>query len=82
MTDAKTYEMAKIKSETAYKAAMDRIEELLPMVQEDTPPYDIEELLPMVQEDTPPYDRNLIELDLLSGLVEEYEEEYYQIKTQ
>ena len=32
--------MAKIKSETAYKAAMDRIEELLPMVQEDTPPYD------------------------------------------
>ena len=49
--------MAKIKSETAYKAAMDRIEELLPMVQEDTPPYD----------------RNLIELDLLSGLVEEYE---------
>ena len=76
MTDAKTYEMAKIKSETAYKAAMDRIEELLPMVQEDTPPYD------MVQEDTPPYDRNLIELDLLSGLVEEYEEEHYQIQTQ
>ena len=66
LTDAKTYEMAKIKSETAYKAAMDRIEELLPMVQEDTPPYD----------------RNLIELDLLSGLVEEYEEEHYQIQTQ
>ena len=40
--------MTHIKSETAYKAAMDRIEELLPMVQEDTPPYD----------------RNLIELDL------------------
>ena len=35
----------------------------------------------MVQEDTPPYDRNLIELDLLSGLVEEYEEEHYPIKT-
>ena len=66
MTDAKTYEMAKIKSETAYKAAMDRIEELLPMVQEDTPPYD----------------RNLIELDLLSDLVEEYEEDHYQIQTQ
>ena len=32
--------MAKIKSETAYKAAMDRIEELLPMVQEDTPPVE------------------------------------------
>ena len=40
----------------------------------------IEELLPMVQEDTPPYDRNLIELDLLSGLVEEYEEDHYPIK--
>ena len=57
--------MTHIKSETAYKAAMDRIEELLPLVQEDTPPYD----------------RNLIELDLLSGLVEEYEEEHYPIKT-
>ena len=56
--------MTHIKSETAYKAAMDRIEELLPLVQEDTPPYD----------------RNLIELDLLSGLVEEYEEEHYPIK--
>ena len=62
--------MVKIKSETAYKAAMDRIEELLPMVQEDTPPYDRNL-----------YDRNLIELDLLSGLVEEYEEEHYPIKT-
>ena len=41
----------------------------------------IEELLPLVQEDTPPYDRNLIELDLLSSLVEEYEEEHYPIKT-
>ena len=42
--------MVKIKSETAYKAAMDRIEELLPMVQEDTPPYDrnlIEEHYPI-----------------------------------
>lgn len=57
--------MTHIKSETAYNAAMDRIEELL---------------LP-VQEDTPPYDRNLIELDLLSSLVEEYEEEHYSIKT-
>ena len=56
--------MTHIKSETAYKAAMDRIEELLPMIQEDTPPYD----------------RNLIELDLLSGLVEEYEEDHYPIK--
>ncbi len=46
--------MTHIKSETAYNAAMDRIEELLPPVQGNTPPYD----------------RNLIELDLLSGLVE------------
>ena len=57
--------MTHIKSETAYNAAMDRIEELLPPVQGNTPPYD----------------RNLIELDLLSGLVEEYEEEHYPIKT-
>ena len=57
--------MTHIKSETAHNAAMDRIEELLPPVQEDTQPYD----------------RNLIELDLLSCLVEEYEEEHYPIKT-
>ena len=57
--------MAKIQNETAYKAAMERIEELLPMVDDNTPLTD----------------RNLIELDLLSGLVEEYEDEHYPIKT-
>jgi len=56
--------MTKIQNETAYKAAMERIEELLPLTDENTPAYD----------------RNLIELDLLSGLVEEYEEKYYPIK--
>lgn len=57
--------MTKIQDETAYKAAMERIEELLPLTDENTPAYD----------------RNLIELDLLSGLVEEYEEKYYPIKS-
>ena len=53
--------MAKIQNETAYKAAMERIEELLPLVDDDTPLSD----------------KNLIELDLLSALVEEYKDEYY-----
>lgn len=57
--------MAKIQNETAYKAAMARIEELLPLVNEDTPLND----------------RNLIELDLLSELVSDYEDEHYQINT-
>lgn len=57
--------MAKIQNETAYKAAMERIEELLPLVNDDTPLTD----------------KNLIELDLLSGLVEEYEDEHYPIPT-
>lgn len=57
--------MAKIQNETAYKAAMERIEELLPLVDDDTPLTD----------------KNLIELDLLSGLVEEYEDEHFPIKT-
>lgn len=57
--------MAKIQNETAYKAAMERIEELLPLVDDVTPLTD----------------RNLIELDLLSELVEEYEDEHYPIKT-
>ena len=57
--------MAKIQNEIAYMAAMERIEELLPLVDDDTPLTD----------------RNLIELDLLSGLVEEYEKEHYPIKS-
>jgi len=57
--------MAKIQNETAYKAAMERIEELMPLVDENTPRDD----------------KNLVELDLLSALVEDYEEEHYPIKS-
>ena len=57
--------MIKIQNETAYKATMARIEELLPLVDDNTPLND----------------KNLIELDLLSGLVEEYEDIYYPIQT-
>ena len=55
--------MTKIQNETAYKATMERIEELLPLVDDNTPLSD----------------KNLIELDLLSGLVEE--DEHYPIKS-
>ena len=57
--------MAKIQNETAYKAAMERIEELLPLVDDNTPLND----------------KNLIELDLLSEHVDDYEEEHYPIKS-
>ena len=39
----------------------------------------IEELLQVVGNDTSTTDRNFIELDLLSGLVADYEKEYYLI---
>ena len=55
--------MARITNETAYKALMERIEELLPQVDERTPPND----------------KNLVELVLLSELAAEYEEEHYPI---
>ncbi len=57
--------MKKIENEIAYKATMARIEELLPLVDDNTPKDD----------------KNLIELDLLSGLIEEYEVEHYPIQT-
>ncbi|MDD2416935.1 MAG: hypothetical protein PHQ68_09455 [Parabacteroides sp.] len=57
--------MAKITSEIAYKATMERIEELLPLVDDNTPLDN----------------RNLIELELLSNLVVDYEDEHYPIKT-
>ena len=57
--------MAKIQNETAYKAAMERIEELLPLVDDNTPLND----------------KNPIELDLLSELVADYEDEHYPIKS-
>ena len=56
--------MTKIQNETAYKATMERIEELLPLVDDNTPLTD----------------KSLIELDLLSGLVAEYEDVHYPIK--
>ena len=56
--------MAEIKNKVEYDAAMERIEELLPMVDDSTPRDN----------------KYLIELDLLSQMVADYEEEYYPIK--
>ena len=55
--------MAQIKSEVAYRAALKRIDELLSLVDEDTPTTD----------------KNYQELDMLSDMVEEYEEIHYPI---
>ncbi|MBO4802583.1 MAG: helix-turn-helix domain-containing protein [Bacteroidaceae bacterium] len=55
--------MAQIKNEAAYRAAMHRIDELLPLVNDHTP------------EDDP----NYLELDMISDLVEEYEDIHYPI---
>ena len=55
--------MARIKSEEEYRKLMQRIEELLEVVDDDTPTDDI----------------NYIELDALSDLVEKYEDIHYPI---
>lgn len=55
--------MAQIKNEAAYNAALKRIDELLPLVNDSTPV------------DDPHY----LELDMISDMVEEYEEKYYPI---
>lgn len=55
--------MAQIKDEAAYRVALKRIDELLPLVHEDTPVTD----------------KNYIELDMISDLVEEYEAIHYPI---
>ncbi len=55
--------MTKIKTTIEHKAAMERIEELLLLVDNSTPSTD----------------KNLIELSLLSNLVADYEEEKYPI---
>ena len=55
--------MTKITTEKQYQAACERINELLKLVSNETP------------ED----DKNMIELDLLSDLVADYEEEHYPI---
>jgi len=57
--------MAQIKSEVAYKAALKRIDELLPLVNDLTP------------QDDP----NYLELDMISDMVEEYENIHYQIES-
>jgi HTH-type transcriptional regulator/antitoxin HigA len=41
----------------------------------------IDELLPLVHDDTPITDKNYIELDMISDLVEEYEAIHYPIKS-
>ena len=57
--------MAQLKNEAAYKVALQRIDELLPLVNDSTPVDD----------------KNYIELDMISDLVEEYETEHYPIVT-
>jgi HTH-type transcriptional regulator/antitoxin HigA len=55
--------MIAIKNEIEYNAIMQRIEELMALIDDATPLKD----------------KNLIELDLLSGLVEDYEDIHYPI---
>ncbi len=55
--------MAKIKNEQQYEKALERIEELLQVVGNDTPETD----------------KNFVELDLLSELVADYEELHYPV---
>ena len=55
--------MTQIKTEKQYKAACDRINELLKVVGNDTPADD----------------KNMLELDLISDLVADYEEEHYPV---
>lgn len=56
--------MTEIKTEKQYKAACERVEELLKVVGNDTPVDD----------------KNFIELDLISNLVADYEEKYYPME--
>ena len=55
--------MERIINEAVYKTALERIEELLPMVTDDTPIYD----------------RKTIELKIMSDIVIEYEEIHFPI---
>lgn len=55
--------MAELKTEDQYDVLLERIEELLPLISNETPASD----------------RNLIELDIISDLVEEYEEKHYPV---
>ena len=56
--------MTQIRNETQYKAAQQRIEELLGLVTNETPADD----------------KNIIELDLISDLVADYEELHYPVR--
>ena len=56
--------MAEINNESQYEAMIQRIEVLLKLVSNETPTTD----------------RNYIELDVISNLVEEYEEKYHPVK--
>lgn len=56
--------MTRIENEAQYQAAMARIEELLPIVTEETPTSD----------------KNSVELVLLSNLVADYDDEHYPMK--
>jgi len=60
----KTLKMTKIKTEKQYEKSLERVEELLKVVGNETSESD----------------KNFIELDLLSDLVAEYEEEYHPVK--
>jgi HTH-type transcriptional regulator/antitoxin HigA len=55
--------MAELENERQYEVMLERIEELLPLVSNETPLDD----------------RNLTELVVISNLVEEYEEKYYPV---
>jgi len=55
--------MAKIKDEKQYQIILKRVETLMDIVKEDTPPSD----------------PDFVELDLLADLVEEYEMEHYPV---
>lgn len=57
--------MAKIKTKEVYEATMERIEELLPLVTDETPVTN----------------KYSVELDLLSEMVSEYEEQYFPIQS-
>lgn len=57
--------MAKIETKAQYEWAVKRVEELLPLVTDDTPLTD----------------PNSIELELLSGMVADYSEEHFSIGT-
>ena len=64
-TVVQTFMMIKVENEIQYKASMERIEELLPLVTDDTTLTD----------------KNLVELKLHSNLVADYDEAHFLIKT-